>query len=51
MQFSLIYNQRANDQAVVAHDAFDLEFMLNRLDECYKNWGLNITSAKQINLQ
>lgn len=36
----------AEDQAVIAQDAYDLEVMLKRLYKAYKSWGLSITIKK-----
>lgn len=36
----------ADDQIVIAQDAFDLEFMLRRLHSAYDEWGLKINTEK-----
>lgn len=36
----------ADDQAVLAQDSYDMEFMLTRLYSTYKKWGLNINIEK-----
>lgn len=36
----------ADDQAVFAQDAYDLEFMLRRLYNEYENWGMHISLTK-----
>ena len=38
--------QFADDQAVIAQDSYDLEFMLIRLYEAYKTCGLNVNVNK-----
>ena len=36
----------ANDQAVVAQDSYDLEFILKRLYDAYSQWGLQVSLKK-----
>lgn len=38
--------QFADDQAVIAQDSYDLEFMLTRLYKAYETWGLNVNVNK-----
>ena len=36
----------ADDQVVIAQDAYDLEYMIKRLYQEYSNWGLSVSLRK-----